>query len=78
MATKPGRVVTCNEELSSIKSHNPLITCSSDFDFSQQSVGLERKRLSRQRLLFLKGKCPLLSVQNLISDNVMVRHLGRN
>ena len=34
MATKPGRVVTQNEELSSIKSHDPLITWSSDFDVS--------------------------------------------
>ena len=34
MATKPGRVVTYNEELLSIKSHDPLIRWSSNFDFS--------------------------------------------
>ena len=34
MATKPGRVVTNNEELPSIKSHDPLMKWSSDFDFS--------------------------------------------
>ena len=33
MATKPGWVVTYNEELPSIKSHHPLITWSCDFDF---------------------------------------------
>ena len=47
MTTRPGRVVTCNEELPSIKSHDPLITWSSDFDFSIKFVGLERKHLSR-------------------------------
>ena len=30
---KPGRVVADIEELPSIKSHDPLITWSSDFDF---------------------------------------------
>ena len=34
MATKPGKVVTYNGELPSIKSHDPLIMWSSDFDFS--------------------------------------------
>ena len=34
MAAKPGRVVTYNEELPSIKSHDPLITWPKDFDFS--------------------------------------------
>ena len=34
MATKSGRVVTYNDELPSINSHDPLITWSSDFDFS--------------------------------------------
>ena len=34
MAPKPGRMVTCNEEIPSIKSHDPSITWSSDFDFS--------------------------------------------
>ena len=49
MDTKLGRVVTYNEELPSILSHDPLITWSSDFDFSYTqtygTVGLERKRL---------------------------------
>ena len=45
MATKPGRVVTYNEFLS-IKSHDPLITWSSDLSSLIQFVGLERKRLS--------------------------------
>ena len=34
MATKPDRVFTYNEDLPSINSHDPLIKCSSDFDFS--------------------------------------------
>ena len=35
LATKPVRVITCNKELPSIKSHDlPLITWSSNFDFS--------------------------------------------
>ena len=34
MATKPGTVVTYNEELPSKNSHDPLITWFSDFDFS--------------------------------------------
>ena len=34
MATKPGKVVAYNKELPSVKSHDPLITWSSDFDFS--------------------------------------------
>ena len=34
MATKPGRVVTYNEELPPIKSHDLLIMWSSGFDFS--------------------------------------------
>ena len=33
MATKSISVVACNEELPFIKSHDPLITWSSDFDF---------------------------------------------
>ena len=33
MTTKPGRVFTYNGELPSIKSHDPLIPWSSDFDF---------------------------------------------
>ena len=33
MAPKPESVVTNNEELLSIMSHNPLISWSSDFDF---------------------------------------------
>ena len=32
MATKPGKVVTYNEDLPPIKSHDPLITWSSDFN----------------------------------------------
>ena len=32
MVTKPSRVVTNNEETSGIKSHNPLMMWSSDFD----------------------------------------------
>ena len=38
MATKPGRLVTYNEELPSIKLYDPLITWFSDFDFSY-SIG---------------------------------------
>ena len=34
MDTKLGRVVTYNEELPSIQSHDPLITLPSDFDLS--------------------------------------------
>ena len=34
MATRPCRVVIDNEELLSIRSHDPLITSSSGFDFS--------------------------------------------
>ena len=51
MATKPGRVVTYNEDLTSIKSHKLVFMWSSNFDFSLQFVGLERKRLSCHRLL---------------------------
>ena len=75
MATKPGRVITYYEELPSIKPNEPLIMCSSDFDFSLQLVGLECQCLSRHRLLVLKKKYLLLSVQRLISGNVAVRHL---
>ena len=50
MATKSISVVACNEELPFIKSHDPLITWSSDFDFLG-FVGLECKRLSHNRLL---------------------------
>ena len=53
MATKPGVVVTYNEELPSIKSHDPLNTYSSNFHFSLQFVGLERKCLSRHQFLFI-------------------------
>ena len=51
MATKPGRVVTYNEDLTSIKSHKLVFMWSSNSDFSLQFVGLERKRLSCHRLL---------------------------
>ena len=34
MAAKHGRMVTCNEELPSINSHDALITWSSNFNFS--------------------------------------------
>ena len=47
MTAKPGKEVTYNEELRSIKSHDPLITMFSDFDFSVGFVGLECKCLSR-------------------------------
>ena len=39
MPTKPGRVVTYNEELPYIKPHDPLITWSSGFDFSYTICG---------------------------------------
>ena len=45
MTTKPGRVVAYNEELSSIKSHYPLITWSSDFDFSHTICRFRAKTL---------------------------------
>ena len=51
MVTKSSRVVTYNEKLSSIKSHDPLITWRSDLDFPSTIVGLEHKGLSRHRLL---------------------------
>ena len=34
MATKPDKVVTYNKKLPSMKSHDPLIAWSSDFNFS--------------------------------------------
>ena len=43
MITKSGRVVAYNEELPSIKSHDPLITWSSDFDFSHTICGFKTK-----------------------------------
>ena len=45
MTAKPGRVVAYNEELPSIKSHYPLITWSSDFDFSHTICRLRAKTL---------------------------------
>ena len=45
MTTRPGRVVAYNEELPSIKSHYPLITWSSDFDFSHTICRLRAKTL---------------------------------
>ena len=51
-ATNPGKVVTYNEEVPSIKSHDPLITWSSVLISLIRFVGLERKRLSRHRFLF--------------------------
>ena len=49
MTTKPGKVVTCNGELSSIETYDLLLRRYSDFDFFLQFVGLESKR--RHRLL---------------------------
>ena len=67
MTTKPGRVVTFNEGLPSILSHDPLITWSSDFDFSYiQVVGLECKCLFRHQNLVLPAVGHL---KNLIGDN---------
>ena len=67
MTTKPGRVVTFNEGLPSILSHDPLITWSSDFDFSYiQFVGLECKCLFRHQNLVLHAVGYL---ENLIGDN---------
>ena len=44
-------MVTYNKELPSIKLHGPLIEWSSDLISLIQFAGLERKRLSRHRLL---------------------------
>ena len=38
MVNKPSRMVTYNEELPSIKSHDPLITWDCDFNFSYVCV----------------------------------------
>ena len=51
MSTKPGRVVTCNEELPSIKSHEPLITWSSNFDFSYTVCSFRTQTPKSLRLL---------------------------
>ena len=51
MATKPGRVVACNEDLHSTKSHDPFITWSSHLISLIGFVGLQHKLLSRRRLL---------------------------
>ena len=40
-----------NEELPSIKLNEPLITWSSDFDFSLQYVGLEYKHINPRQFL---------------------------
>ena len=53
MATKTGKVVVCIEELPSLKSHDPLITWSSDLVFFIRFADVERKRLSYHRLLVL-------------------------
>ena len=46
IAIKPGRVVTHDEELPYIKSHDPLITWSNDLDFSY-TIGRFRTQMPK-------------------------------
>ena len=44
MATKPSKKVTYNEEPPSMESHDPLIMCSRNFDFSHTIFKINKKK----------------------------------